>query len=202
MQRTSNRGFAMESDKKWDRTLFSQDESFKLMQIFDAMRPCINKCMLARYGSLNEMIPDYCVLHNECKNLILQQMQGKYSGCSPSLFSAAVHQYVIHQGLYSNPIWRVISAVFEYTSMELLAMQKQQSQPQTQPIMHPQHGWSWPVWNWNHSSNYSLYRHPHEIIRETHEKVHESHDKLHELEDKLNEILAAMQKNKNGGWSK
>ncbi len=172
------------------------------MQIFEAMRPCINKCMLGRYGSLNEMIPDYCVLHNECKNLISKLMKEKFSDCSPSMFSDAVHQYVMQQNLYSNPIWRVISAVFEYTCMELLAMQKQQSQPQMQPIMHPQHGWSWPVWGWNHSSNYNLERHPHEIMQETHETVHESHAKLHELEDKLNEILAAMQKNKNGGWSK
>ena len=36
----------LNQDDEWNRTLFPQEKANKLFEIFEAMRPCLQQCML------------------------------------------------------------------------------------------------------------------------------------------------------------
>jgi hypothetical protein len=175
------------NDQEWNRTLYPQEKAKQLMEVFQEMQPCILKCMLYRFGNAMEMAANYLYLYNECCNVICKNMI-KHPNYPASMFSSAVHVHVTQQGLFSDPRWRVISAVFEYTSMEISAklkerdMQKQEamkkvSMPQSPPDFKPSS-----MWEWMQASD----KHPGIVLKETHAKVHE-------YEQKLQSILAMLE---------
>ena len=172
------------------RVMFAQPEATKLMQLFLAMKPCIDKCMIARFGSVQEMAMHYPILHEECTNIILKNVRSDPT-CTPGMCSSAVHSYVMHQNLYCNALWRVVSALFEYTSMELeaaITARKQAEASQSSAHMSQNHYWAW--WGGGHAAD----KMPHEFIQQTHATVHESHQTLQQLEEKIDRILSALER--------
>ena len=199
----------LNQDEEWNRTLFPQEKANKLFEIFEAMRPCIQKCMLQRYANAREMAMNYCALYDQCHAIIWKNMKNKFSGYPPSVFSAAVHTYVMHQGYYIDPKWRVICAVFEYTSMEISALIKERDTTASSETEHQKaakaaaviHHWLWPAWG--HGTGgfpHDMIRETHERVNETHEKVHSSHEKLEEVLERLNQIENAMKKRRDGEY--
>ena len=178
-------------DTKWNRTLFEEEKARYLLQVFQQIEPCIKKCIISKYSCAEEMACDYCRVYLECRHIIMKNM--KQYNYPPSMFSAAVHSYIMHHGLNSQPMWRIICAVFDYTSMEISAMLSAQQERQRQQIQ--QQGgvnatsvahWSWPsVWP-------AEAKNPHEYMHETHETVHKSHAKLENIEDRLTELLRTL----------
>jgi hypothetical protein len=167
-------------DGEWNRTLFPTEKSRILFQVFEKMQPCINKCIFSRFGNVNEMLLNYCYVYDEVHCIIVKNM--KTTGYPPSVFSAAVHQYVMHRNLNKDPTWRVLSGVFEYTAMEIAAEISLKAKEVKKNENEAAKTISW--WLWNRGADDSS-MHPHEMIKETHAKVHSSHDKLEELDDKL-----------------
>ena len=173
------------------RVMFPQTaEAAKMMTLFLAMKPCIEKCMISRFGTVEEMAMHYPILHEECTSIILKNMQSDPT-CTPGMCSSAVHSYVMHQNLYCNALWRVVSALFEYTSMELeaaITVRKQAEASQSSAHISPHNAWAW--WGGGRADDKM---HPHEFIQQTHATVHESQQRLEQLEDKIDKILSALQ---------
>ncbi len=187
----------IDEDSKWNRTLFDEEKARILMELFQKMQPCIKKCILDKYSRPEEMACDYCRVYLECRHIIMKNM--KEYNYPPSMFSAAVHTYIMHQGLNSNPMWRIICAVFEYTSMEISAMlgaqQKKQVVEQQRDVNNAARvvtHWLWPP-GWTGPDGA---KHPHDIMNETHTTVHASHSKLQSIEERLIEVLKAIKENK------
>jgi hypothetical protein len=184
-------------DTKWNRTLFEDEKARNLLQLYLQIEPCIKKCIISKYSCAEEMACDYCRVYLECRHIIMKNM--KQYNYPPSMFSAAVHSYIMHQGLNSQPMWRIICAVFDYTSMEISAMLSAQQETQRQQIQQEQGRnvnaigvthWGWPaVWP-------AAAKHPHEIMHETHATVQQSHAKLENIQERLEEVLKAMRQNK------
>ena len=183
---TINRGVikqlpTLTNEQEWNSTLYPPEKAKQLMEVFQEMQPCIMKCMLYRFGNAMEMAANYLYLYNECCNVICKNMI-KHPNYPASMFSSAVHVYVTQQGLFSDPRWRVISAVFEYTSMEISAklkerdMQKKETMKKMpQPAPDSKHT---TMWEWMQQGSG---RHPGIVLQETHAKVHESEEKLQQI---------------------
>ena len=182
----------VKDDAEWNRTLFPTDKAAMLFKVFEMMQPCINKCIFNRFGSVNEMMLNYCYVYEEVHCIIAKNI--KRTGYPPSVFSAAIHQYVMHQGLNKDPTWRILCGVFEYTAMEmsaqLSALKAQREMKEREVKTKPEGEAAAMFQEWlRHFSG----RHPHEMIQETHEKVHASHDKLEEMDRKLQQLIEQMQ---------
>jgi hypothetical protein len=109
----------MSTDTDWNRELVPVDKAAVLMKIFMKIHPCIEKCIFTEYGTTKyEMLQNYYYIYHQCRCIIIRHIQGglKYP---PSAFSAAVHQYVVHNRLYKEFKWRVVSAFFEYAALQL-----------------------------------------------------------------------------------
>jgi hypothetical protein len=176
----------LEDDNDWNQTLFVGQKSFQLQKLFEAMNPCIQSCILSKFGSVTEMLPQACLLYRLCQKIILKNLEN-FPNLPPSMFSAAVHQHVMHQGLYADERWRVICCLFEYITMEMCAAIKQQ-QPQ-------QHNYGWQEaknWVFGGISPHPLVAilpRPHAIMHQTNQTVQKTHDDLQEMHDKLDYIL-------------
>lgn len=184
----------MNDDREWNRTMFSDEKARILFQMFERMRGCINRCIFSRYGSVNEMLISYKLVYEEVNNIITKNMRD--TNYPPSVFSAAVHQHVMHNNLNKDPTWRVLSGVFEYTAMEIAAeieARRVKDKPDANEAANDaandaEKTISWWLWHKTGDS-----KHPQDVMRETHEKVHASHDKLVELDNKLQIILNQIQ---------
>lgn len=156
------------------------------------MNPCIKSCILSKFGSVTEMLPQACLLYRLCQKIILKNLEN-FPTLPPSMFSAAVHQHVMHQGLYADGRWRVICCLFEYITMEMCAAIKQQqaaqqAAQQQQAAQHNYYGWQ-EAKNW---VIHGIQPHPHAIMHQTNQTVHKTHDKMEELEEKIDLILGLM----------
>ena len=176
------------NDREWNGTMYSTEKAQQLMNVFEDMKPCILKCMLNRFGNVMEMAANYVYLYNECCSIICKNMI-KHPTYPPSMFSSAVHVYITHQGLFSDPRWRVISAVFEYTSMEFSAKLKERDAQKSREDYMKKAAQAAPESNsvrqwW---SQLAGDKHPHVVLQETHAQVHAS-------EEKLKMILAMLEK--------
>lgn len=178
----------MKDDTEWNRTMFSAEKAQLLLRVFEMMQPCINKCIFSRFGNVNEMMLNYCYVYDEVHCIIAKNM--KKTGYPPSVFSAAIHQYVMHKGFNKDPTWRILSGVFEYTAMEIAAQlsatsalkaQKEAKERKVSPDDHAA------LLEWLRSI--SGKKQPHEMIAETHGKVHATHEKLEAMERNLELIL-------------
>ena len=206
----------MDKDKDWNRELFSTEKATVLMQIFEEIKPCILKCIFNQYGTTKyEMLQNYCYIYRECRHVIIQHIKsGAFQGYPPSAFSSAVHQYVVHNGLYSEFKWRVVSAFFEYAALNLTD-EIGGRRPEKHQETAAKKIW-WHLWDsheerypevkksveqaqreqkaaamvsfWKFPSNRSV--DPAEAVMQVHETVHASNDKLDEVLRALQQLLA------------
>jgi hypothetical protein len=178
-------------DKRWNNPVTADaSKDSKLQEIFNSMSECIQKCMLNRYGTAQEMVPQYCLLYKECRKIILKNMPD-FPNCPPSMFSAAVHAHVMNEGRYADAKWCVVCGLFEYTCLELCAALKQreiQQQQVRQASSVHNDGWKSIYHMWTNKDD----EHPHATIQKTNEKVHETHESVEELHEKIDELLALM----------
>ena len=181
----------MKDDKEWNRTLFPVPKAQILFHVFDMMKGCINKCIFCKFGNVNEMLLNYNYVYDEVHCIIVKNMRA--TGYPPSVFSAAVHQHVMHNNFNRDPTWRVVSGVFEYTAMEIAAEIEASKAKEIRKAVNANDAaktiYSW-LWN---GTGREDSKHPHDMIKETHEKVHATHDKLEELDNKLQKLFNIIQ---------
>ena len=208
----------MDKDKDWNRELFSTEKATVLMQIFEEIKPCILKCIFNQYGTTKyEMLQNYCYIYRECRHVIIQHIKsGAFQGYPPSAFSSAVHQYVVHSGLYNDFKWRVVSAFFEYAALNLTDEIKGLGggQPESPERRHRPTAWGW-LWGsqkerypevkksveqaqrslveesrkpgWENPSGYAI--DPRLTIEQTREQAWKANENLKEVKDQLNGLV-------------
>ena len=200
------------------------------MQIFMKIHPCIEKCIFTQYGTTKyEMLQNYYYIYHQCRCIIIRHIQGglKYP---PSAFSAAVHQYVVHNRLYKEFKWRVVSAFFEYAALQLTDEIYREGERPTEE--HHKRAvwtivkWLWPshyeerhrdveksveqaqreqeaavhVQGWRFPANYAV--DPAEALMQVHETAHETNDATKKILEQLNKVLDRLRKDNNGTPSK
>ena len=178
----------LEDDNDWNQTLFVGQKSLQLLNLFEAMSPCIKRCILSRFSTVEDMLPQACLLYRQCQQIIMKNLEN-FPTLPPSMFSAAVHQHVMHNGLYTDGKWRVICCLFEYITMEMCAAIKQQQAAQQQHNYGWQEAKNWVFGGISPHPLVAISPHPHAIMHQTNQTVHKTHDKMEELEYKIDLIL-------------
>jgi len=141
------------------------DQANTLKQVFDAIDPCIKKCMMGYPCYDRDLLQYFYPLHAICTHIVTKHIDQNPTW-TPSMFSEAVHEQVKQQNYYTDENWRVVAAVFEYTCMRIEACLKQQASRDAYGAQ----------------------------IRETHTTVRETHGKLDSFERKLDELLSLLKK--------
>jgi len=201
MERCNTAWKMLESDKK----------ARILLKIWEEMEPCVKRCILARLDVRGPMLlQNYQVIHEECHNIVMKNLR-KFESVPPCAFSEAVHSYLMRDfKLYNNKTWRVISAFFEYTCMEITAElalaggkaaagTSQSESPAANGSGYGLWGWSKtaspssPGWNddGQHGNAYPM--DPKQAVMQVHGKVHETHENTEDILKKLEKVLQLLE---------
>jgi hypothetical protein len=208
----------MVDDKAFSGEFFSIDKSTVLMQIFNKIQPCIEHCIFTQYGTTKyEMLENYYYIYEKCRSIIIRSIQMGLN-YPPSAFSAAVHQHVVHNRLYKDFKWCVVSAFFEYAAMQMTGdiyqTREKPTEEQHKRAVWDIVTWLWPshheerirdveksvekaqseqaeaakINGWRLPSNRSI--DPAETVMQVHENVHKTNEKLDEILSQLQVLLA------------
>ena len=162
----------------------SESDEKKYARIWDAIFPCVNRCLLCQFKNVQEMLHcnRWCIVHVSCRNIIARHMAA-LGIKDPHDFDKAVCWKVVKEGWDTDPKWRCICAFFLAAAMELDMVKRHEEnafkrvkiqQFQRDDVYHGgDHTGSDP-----HKEFLELVKQIEKMYNETHQKMSEMHQRL------------------------
>jgi hypothetical protein len=144
-----------------------------------------------------QLLQNYQDIYKECHCIVVKNMK-IIKNVPPCAFSEAVHAYVMHtKSFYQNKTWRLVSAFFEYTCMEIAAQQALAEKRAAAWVEHA----VWPkdhrnLWNafFGQHASAPQYNGATDHLTQVHEKVHETNKTAQDILAKLEDVLSLLKK--------
>ena len=159
----------------------SESDERKYARIWEAIYPCVNKCLLCQFKNVQEMLHcnRWCIVHVSCRNIITRHMTA-LGIQDPHDFDKAVCWKVVKEGWDTDAKWRCICAFFLAAAMELDMVKRHEENAfkrvkiQRSDVYHGEdYAGSDP-----HKEFLELMKQIEKMYNETHKKMSDMHQKL------------------------
>jgi hypothetical protein len=159
----------------------SESNETKYARIWEAIYPCVDKCLLCQFKNVQEMLHcnRWCIVHVSCRNIITRHMAA-LGIQDPHDFDKAVCWKVVKEGWDTDPKWRCICAFFLAAAMELDMVKRHEENQFKRVRIHRVdtfHGGEY-TGSDPHKEFLELVKQIEKMYNETHKKMSEMHQKL------------------------